>query len=181
MNASNSILYSVVIAAINAAATIASLRLVDRSGRRPLLFTSLAGMSASLVLLGLTFVLDLGSAGSGLSLVCLVAYVAAFAIGIGPIFWLLIAEIFPPGARAAGASVATAANWFWNVCVGLLFLPLAQAIGQGQTFWIFAAVCAFGLVFVARYVPETKGRSFAEVGADVRDRWQRHHAGMRPA
>jgi MFS family permease len=181
LNASNSILYSVAIGVINVVATVVALRLVDRSGRRPLLLASLAAMSASLVLLGVTFVVDLGGAGSGLSLICLIAYVAAFAVGIGPVFWLLIAEIFPPGTRAAGASVSTAANWFWNFCVGLLFLPVADAIGEGQTFWIFAAVCAFGLVFVARYVPETKGRSIAEIGAEVRNRWRHGHAHVRPA
>jgi MFS family permease len=130
-------------------------------------------MLVSLVLLGLTFVLPLGAADSWLSLICLVAYIAAFAVGLGPIFWLLIAEIFPARARAEGASAATAANWLWNFVVGLTFLPLATAIGQGQTFWIFAAVCAVGLAFVNRYVPETKGRSFTEVDADVRGRWLR--------
>ncbi|MEA2445789.1 MAG: transporter, family, galactose:H+ symporter [Thermoleophilales bacterium] len=173
LSASNSILYSLIIAAMNVGATVASMRLVDSRGRRPLLLTSMAAMSISLVLLGLTYVLDLGSAGSGLSLACLVVYIAAFGVGLGPVFWILIAEIFPPGARAAGASAATAANWFWNFLVGLLFLPVANAIGTGQTFWIFAAACAFGLVFVRRYVPETKGRSLTEIGADVRARWQR--------
>jgi sugar porter (SP) family MFS transporter len=176
LSASNSILYSLIVAAMNVGATVASLRLVDRKGRRPLLLTSIAAMSLSLVLLGLTYVVDLGGAGSGLSLACLVIYIAAFGIGLGPIFWILIAEIFPPGARAAGASTSTAVNWFWNFLVGLLFLPVANAIGTGQTFWIFAAVCALGLVFVARYVPETKGRSLTEIGAEVRERWQRGHA-----
>jgi MFS family permease len=173
LSASNSILYSVAVGAINVAATVVSLRLVDRAGRRPLLLASLGAMLVSLVLLGLTFVLPHGTATSWLSLICLVAYIAAFAVGLGPIFWLLIAEIFPTHARAPGASAATAANWLWNFVVGLTFLPLATAIGQGETFWIFAAVCALGLVFVSRYVPETKGRSFAEIDADVRGRWQR--------
>jgi sugar porter (SP) family MFS transporter len=178
LNASSSILYSLIVAAMNVAATIASMWLVDSSGRRPLLLASMAAMSLSLVLLGLTYVLDLGSASSGMSLACLVIYIAAFGIGLGPIFWILIAEIFPPGMRAAGASASSAANWFWNFFVGLLFLPVADAIGTGQTFWIFAAVCAFGVLFVARYVPETKGRSLTEISADVRERWQRGHAAV---
>jgi SP family galactose:H+ symporter-like MFS transporter len=178
LNASSSILYSLIIAAMNVGATVASMRLVDSSGRRPLLLTSMAAMSLSLALLGLTYVVDLGSAGSGLSLACLLTYIAAFGVGLGPIFWILIAEIFPPGARAAGASAATAANWFWNFLVGLLFLPVANAIGTGQTFWIFAAVCAFGIAFVARYVPETKGRSLTEISAEMRERWQRGHAAV---
>jgi MFS family permease len=177
LSASNSILYSVVVGAINVAATVVSFRLVDRTGRRPLLLSSLGAMLVSLALLGLTFALPLGAADSWLSLICLVAYIAAFAVGLGPIFWLLIAEIFPAHARAAGASASTAANWFWNFVVGLLFLPLATAIGEGETFWVFGAVCALGLVFVQRFVPETKGRSFDEIDADVRERW---HSGPAP-
>jgi MFS family permease len=177
LGASNSILYSVAVGAINVAATVVSFRLVDRAGRRPLLLWSLGAMLVSLVLLGLTFVLPLGAADSWLSLICLVAYIAAFAVGLGPIFWLLIAEIFPARARAEGASAATAANWLWNFVVGLLFLPLATAVGQGETFWIFAAVCALGLAFVNQFVPETKARSFTEIDADVRRRWLRRDRG----
>jgi SP family galactose:H+ symporter-like MFS transporter len=169
--ASNSILYSLAIGAINVVATIVSVRLVDRAGRRPLLLVSIAGAFVSLTLLGLTFAVSLGSSGSWLALICLIGYVASFAVGLGPIFWLLTAELFPPDARAAGASMATATVWFSSFLVGLAFLPVADAIGEGPTFWIFAAVCAFGFAFVQRYVPETKGRTAGEIEADVRRRW----------
>jgi MFS family permease len=155
------------------AATIVSVRLVDRTGRRPLLLASAAGACASLALLGLTFQVSLGDSGSWLALVCLLAYIIAFAIGLGPMFWLLIAEIFPPEARAAGAGVATAVNWFSGFVVGLVFVPVADAIGAGPTFWVFAAVCALAFMFVRRYVPETKGRRFAEIAAEVRARFGR--------
>jgi SP family galactose:H+ symporter-like MFS transporter len=173
LGASNSIAYSIAIGAINLVATVVSIRLVDRIGRRPLLLFSLAGAGVSLLLLGLTFVVSLGSSGSWLALICLLGYIASFASGLGPIFWLLITEIFPPEARAAGASVATATVWFSNFLVGLAFLPIADAIGEGATFWIFAAVCVIGFVFVNRYVPETKGRTFSEIDAEVRRRWGR--------
>jgi SP family galactose:H+ symporter-like MFS transporter len=171
LGASNAILYSIIIGAINLVATVVSIRLVDRVGRRPLLLFSIAGAGVSLLLLGLTFVVSLGSSGSWLALICLLGYVGAFACGLGPIFWLLITEIFPPNARAAGVSMATAIVWFSNFLVGLAFLPVADAIGDGGTFWIFAAVCVVGFVFVDRYVPETKGRTFSEVDAEVRRRW----------
>jgi predicted MFS family arabinose efflux permease len=171
LSASNSILYSVVIGAVNVVATAASVRLVDRAGRRPLLLFSIPAMGLALALLGLTFEVSLGPLDSFLSLLCLLAYIAAFAIGLGPIFWLLIAEIFPPEARAAGASVSTAVNWFFNFVVGLAFLPLVAAIGQGATFWIFAGVCALAFVFVRGYVPETKDRDFGEIDAEVHKRF----------
>jgi SP family galactose:H+ symporter-like MFS transporter len=170
LNASNSILYSVVVGVANVAATVVSIRLVDRGGRRPLLLASTAGTFASLVLLGLTFEVSLGAWGSWLSLVCLLGYIVAFAVGLGPIFWLLIAEIFPPRARAAGASVATAVNWSTSFVVGLVFAPLVDSIGQGPTFWLFAAVCAVGFWFVARCVPETKGRTFSDIESELRAR-----------
>jgi SP family galactose:H+ symporter-like MFS transporter len=171
LSASNSILYSVVIGAVNVAAGAASVRLVDRAGRRPLLLRSIPAMFISLVLLGLTFESSLGALESFLSLLCLLGYVAAFAIGLGPIFWLLIAEIFPPEARAAGASAATAANWFFNFVIGLGFLPVAAALGQGAAFWIFAGACAVAFFFVRSFVPETKERDFMQIDAEVRERW----------
>jgi sugar porter (SP) family MFS transporter len=170
LSASNSILYSVIIGTINLAATVVSVGLVDRVGRRPLLLASVAGMAASLALLGLTFEVELGSAASVVSLACILAYIAAFAVGIGPIFWVLIAEIFPPEARGPGVGLATAVNWFSNFLVGLAFLPLAASIGQGPAFWIFAAVSVLTYIFVKRYVPETKGRSFSEIEAQLHAR-----------
>jgi sugar porter (SP) family MFS transporter len=170
LGASGSLLSSVFIGLANVAATVVSIRLVDERGRRPLLLASAAGACVSLALLGLTFELSLGRAGSWLSLVFLMAYITAFAIGLGPIFWLLIAEIFPPEARAAGAGAATAVNWFSGFLVGLAFAPVVNAIGQGPAFWIFAAVCAVAFAFVARYVPETKGRPFTEIAAEVQER-----------
>jgi MFS family permease len=169
LTASNSILYSVAIGVANVAATV--IRWIDRRGRRPLLLASTAGTGASLLLLGLTFEVSLGDWGSWLALLCLVAYVCSFAVGLGPVFWVLIGEIFPPEARAAGAGLATAVNWFSSFVVSLVFVPLADAIGQGATFWAFAGVCAFGFVLARRYVPETKGRSLGEIEAEVRARF----------
>jgi sugar porter (SP) family MFS transporter len=173
LSASNSILYSILVGVANVAATAVAVRLVDRRGRRPLLLASTVGACASLVLLGVTFEVSLGDWGSWLSLAGLLAYIASFAVGLGPIFWLLIAEIFPAEARGAGAGVSTAVNWFSGFVVGLLFVPLADAVGQGPTFWIFAAVCAIGVLFVKRYVPETQGRTFTDIAAELHARVER--------
>jgi MFS transporter, SP family, galactose:H+ symporter len=176
LSASDSILLSVAIGIVNVGATVVSVRLVDRTGRRPLLLGSLAGMCVSLVLLGLTFVVPLGAAESWLALACILVFIVAFAVGMGPIFWVLIAELFPLEARAAGVGVATAANWFFNFLVGLCFLTVATAIGMGEAFWISAAICALAFAFANRYVPETKGRTFSEIGAELRERWDRERA-----
>jgi sugar porter (SP) family MFS transporter len=170
LSASSSILGAVLVAAVNVAATLVALPLVDRWGRRPLLLLSLAGMAGALAMFGGTLAAD---GGSGLSLVCLVAFILSFELGIGPIFWLLIAEIFRPDAKAVGVGACTAVNWLANFAVGLSFPSLAAWLGQGETFWIFATACALGFVFVHRFVPETKERMFPEIEAELHARFVR--------
>ncbi len=165
LSASNAIVYSVAIGIINLAATIVSIRLVDRVGRKPLLLVSLGGMIVTLGLLGLTLVADLAS---GLTLAGMVLYIGFFAIGLGPVFWVLIGEVFPTQARSAGSGASTAANWTANFIISLTFLPLVGWIGEGETFWLFGVVCVLGLMFVGRYVPETRDREFDEIDADLR-------------
>ncbi|WP_419995174.1 sugar porter family MFS transporter [Streptomyces boninensis] len=173
LSASNSILYSVAIGVINFLMTIVAIRLVDRAGRRPLLLVSLAVMAISVFLLGLAFVTGMNSL---LTLLFMVIYIAAFASGLGPLFWTLIGEIFPPSARAEGSAASTAVNWISNFIVSLAFLPLASAIGQGETFWIFAAICAVAFFFVSKYVPETRGRDPEEIETALHERFG--HAGQ---
>jgi predicted MFS family arabinose efflux permease len=170
LNVSNSIFYSVAVGVINLIMTVVAIWLVDKKGRRQLLLISLGLMLIMLGLLGLSFVAGWAPL---LSLVFTVLYIAGFAVGLGPLFWVLIGEIFPPNASATGSSAATAVNWTSNFLVGLVFLTVVNAIGQGQTFWIFALVCAFGLWFVGRYVPETRDRNFAEIDADLQSRFGR--------
>ncbi|GAB3457812.1 sugar porter family MFS transporter [Actinophytocola sediminis] len=155
LTASNSIFYAVAIGVINLAMTLVAVKIVDRAGRRPMILVSLAVMAISVFLLGLAFLVGMGSV---LTLLFMVIYIAAFAAGLGPVFWTLLGEIFPPSVRAKGSSVSTAVNWTANFVVSLAFLPLASLIGQGQTFWIFAVICALALLFVGRYLPETQGR-----------------------
>jgi MFS family permease len=168
LSAGNSIFYSLFIGIINLAMTIVSLRLIDRVGRRPLLLVSLAGMLVSLVLLGLSFVADLASV---ITLIFILVYIMSFAVGMGPVFWVILGEIFPARTKAEGVSAGSTVNWLSNFAVSLAFLPVAEAIGQGETFWIFAVICAFGVWFVGRYVPETKDRQFEQVEADLQARW----------
>jgi MFS family permease len=167
LSATNAILYSVFIGLINFGMTVVSLRLIDRVGRRPLLLVSLLGMFGSLLVLGLAFVADWSSV---IILLFILLYIVAFAVGMGPVFWVLLGEIFPTQNRAKGVSAGSTVNWTANFAVSLAFLPLLSAIGTGQTFWLFAVVCAFGIWFVGRYVPETKDREFPEVDVELQAR-----------
>jgi sugar porter (SP) family MFS transporter len=159
-SASNSIIYSVYIGVINLLMTIVAIKTIDRAGRRELLLVSLGLMAGFVALLGASFIWNWNS---NMTLLFMVAYIAAFAGGLGPVFWVLVGEIFPTKAKADGSSAATTVNWMSNFIVSQAFLPLAAAIGQGQTFMIFAAVCALGFLFVSRFVPETKGRTPDEI------------------
>jgi MFS family permease len=94
-------------------------------------------------------------------------YVAAFAIGLGPVFWLLISEIYPDNIRAKAGSVATIANWGSNFIVALVFPILVGAIGQGNSFWVFALLTGLAIVFVYFLVPETKGRSLDQIQQEL--------------
>ena len=168
LTASNSIFYSVFIGTINLVMTIVSIVTVDRFGRRPLLIGSLLGMLITVALLGISFIAGMNPT---LSLVFMVLYIASFAAGLGPVFWVLVGEIFPQRLRAAGSSAATTVNWLSNFVVSQAFLPLANALGQGQTFLIFAAICLVGLLFVTRFVPETKDRSYQEIDLSMQSRF----------
>jgi SP family galactose:H+ symporter-like MFS transporter len=168
LNAANSILYSVAIGAINLLMTIVAIRLVDRVGRRVLLLVSLVGMGAAVAFLGISFIADLPS---GVILVAMMLYIVFFAIGMGPVFWVLLGEVFSPRRRAQGAAAGSTANWLSNFVVSLIFLPLVGWIGQGETFLIFAVVCLAGLAFTARWVPETRNRNYLEIDRDLQDRW----------
>jgi MFS family permease len=141
---------------VNVLMTIVSIPLVDRLGRRPLLLTSLTGMLISLVYLALGFAIG-GPALKWMGVGSLVLYIASFAIGLGPVFWLLISEIFPLNIRGQAASIASMVNWLSNFLVSVTFLSLLNGLGTVWTFLLYAALSAAGLCHCFALVPETKG------------------------
>ncbi len=165
-SAEASIAATIGIGIVNVLATLVAVRLIDHVGRRPLLLTGTAGMTASLVLLGAGFLWQ-GEGGitGWITAGGLMIYVAFFAIGLGPVFWLLIAEIYPLEVRGRAMSIATLVNWATNLLVALTFLSLIGAAGTSATFWIYAALSLVGLAFTWRFIPETKGHTLEEIEA----------------
>src|SRR5699024_2929353 len=153
LSASNSIIYSVIIGVVNLAMTIVSLRLIDRVGRRPLLMVSLIGMGIAVAGLGFAFLIELSPV---MMLICMLVYVSSFAIGMGPVFWVILGEVFPRDHQAEGSGAGSTLSWLSNFAVSTAFLPVVGVIGSGPVFLIFAVICLVGLVFVYRRVPETK-------------------------
>lgn len=165
---SASILATVGVGVVNVALTIVAILLVDKVGRRPLLLVGLTGMALSLGGLGLAFLLPGLSGYVGwIAVASLMLYVAFFAVGLGPVFWLLISEIYPLKVRGSAMSVATVGNWGSNLLVALTFLTLIQAVGSTATFWLCAGLSVGALIFTYFLVPETKGRSLEEIEADL--------------
>jgi SP family galactose:H+ symporter-like MFS transporter len=163
-SSSAAIFSTLLVGIVNVAFTVVAIFLVDRVGRRPLLLVGLAGMVSSLTLLGASFYLSslVGLQGT-LATVGLMVYVASFAIGLGPVFWLLISEIYPLRVRGLAMSIASEANWGSNLIIALTFLTFIQLLGLSGTFWLYAVVGVLGLIFCYKLVPETKGHTLEEI------------------
>jgi sugar porter (SP) family MFS transporter len=162
-SAATSILATAGVGAVNVIMTIVSIRLIDRLGRRQLLFWSLGGMAVTLFVLAGAFLIGVSGQLAWVAVVSVAAYVGFFAIGLGPIFWLLIAEIFPLALRGRAMSLATVANWGFNLIVAVTFLDLVGALGSAGAFLVYAVLSVAALCFVALMVPETKGRSLEQI------------------
>jgi hypothetical protein len=93
------------------------------------------------------------------------AYVASFAISLGPIFWLLIAEIYPLKIRSSAEGLSAAFNWASNLVVSLTFLTFLQVMGPARTFWLYGLLAVGAWIFSYRLVPETKGRTLEQIEA----------------
>jgi len=165
-SASVAILASVGVGVVNVVLTVAAMRLIDRVGRRPLLLVSLAGMALSLFVLGLAFALPQTSGNRGwIAVSSLMVYVGSFAIGLGPVFWLVLSEIYPLNIRGRAMSIGTAANWSVNLIVAITFLTLTQVLGGAATFWLYGIVGVGAWLFAFFLVPETKGKTLEEIQA----------------
>ena len=159
------------IGAVNVLSTFIAIAFIDRLGRRPLLIAGLIGMGLSLAAVGFAFEQS-GKIGGGagvVTLIALVVFIISFAFSLGPVTWTVINEIYPGEVRGRAVAVATAVNWGAAFLVSGFFLSVVNAIGQAQTFWLFAAFCVLGLVWVYVGVPETRGRSLEEIEASWRD------------
>jgi sugar porter (SP) family MFS transporter len=168
---SAAIVASLGVGVINIGATLVALRLIDQRGRRPLLMVGVTGMAIALFVLGLAFLGNAGTAFiSAVAIISLMAYVATFAISLGPVFWLMNSEIYPLKVRSKAAGVGTMANWSSNFVISLTFLPLINLLGRTGAFWAYAVVGLFTLWFCWKLVPETKDRELEEIEAIFRER-----------
>ncbi|XP_066336001.1 polyol transporter 5-like [Miscanthus floridulus] len=134
----------------------------DRLGRRPLLLASTAGVAVSMASLGVTLCVG-GAASMAASVLSVLAFMAAFSIGFGPLAGTYSAEIIPLRLRAQGASLGTAVNRLTSALVSMTFISLADAITMPGCFFLYAGVGAAACAFVYARMPETKGRSLEDM------------------
>jgi len=171
-SASGAILATAGVGVVNFGMTIVAMLLVDRAGRRPLLLVGIAGMIVTLAMLALSFHIQSNSL-AWIAVICLMGYVASFAISLGPIFWLLIAEIYPLKVRGLAEGSAATACWASNLIVALTFLTLLEKLGPSLTFALYAVFSVASWLFSYYLVPETKGRTLEEIEAFWRARERR--------
>jgi sugar porter (SP) family MFS transporter len=163
-SASGAILATAGVGVVNFGMTIVAMFLVDRAGRRPLLLIGIAGMIVTLGMLALSFQIQSSSL-AWLAVICLMGYVASFAISLGPIFWLLIAEIYPLKIRGLAEGTAATTCWASNLIVSLTFLTLLEKLGAASTFALYALFSIASWLFSYYFVPETKGRTLEQIEA----------------
>jgi sugar porter (SP) family MFS transporter len=155
------------VAVTNVLATVIALVLVDRAGRKPLLFAGLGGMTLALFMLAVCFH-NQAALGHSLGLIatsCLMFFITCYAFSLGPIAWILVSEVFPLRLRGRGVAASTLSFGTSNFIVSLTFLSLLKAAGTSLTFVIYGAFCILTLIFVRFVIPETKGRELESISA----------------
>ncbi len=154
----------VVIAASLSIFTLVAVWLMDRAGRRRLLFWGNLGCFISLIILG--WLLGQPDSGSTMKVVAAATFVACFAFSMGPIKWVFMSEVFPTRISGRAVAICSLAVWTADAILNQLFPVLRDTLGKSSTFYIFAAILIPQFFFVWKVMPETKGKRLDEI-----ERW----------
>lgn len=155
----SAMIQTVVMGIVNILFTAVAIFTVDKWGRKPLLIIGSFGMMIGMVALGtLSFMNQIGIA----ALISIIVYTASFMMSWGPICWVLISEIFPNTIRGKAVAIAVAAQWIANYTVSSTFISLSEW-SIGGTYLIYALFSLMSIIFVWKFVPETKGKSLEDM------------------
>ena len=174
---------SLLVGASQVVATAIGCLIVDRTGRKKLLFIGGIVMGVTLFLLGMYY--DLASINnkeakkvsvfgkyshtvpkdhiSWMAILSVVIFIVMFSIGWGPLPWVLMSEIFPPRARGLGCGMVTLVNWSLVFAITITFDQMTKSLSQQGTFWFFAFSSFMSVLYTLCFVPETKGKSLEEI------------------
>jgi sugar porter (SP) family MFS transporter len=163
----SAIFATLLVAITNVLATVIALVLVDRLGRKPLLYAGLGGMTVALFVLSFCFhqQAQLGPSLGKIATACLMFFITCYAFSIGPIAWIIVSEVFPLRVRGRGVAAATLSFGTSNFLISLTFLSLLKAAGTSLTLIMYGAFCILTLFFVRFVIPETKGRELESISA----------------
>ncbi|WP_137146101.1 sugar porter family MFS transporter [Mycolicibacterium sp. CR10] len=173
----DSFIITVITSIVNIATTLIAIALVDKIGRKPLLLIGSAGMALSLGTMAIIFggasvgadgIPHLEGSAGPIALVAANVFVIAFGMSWGPVVWVLLGEMFPNRIRAAALSLAAAGQWVANWVITVSF-PALKDVSLGLAYGIYTTAAIISLVFVAKFVRETKGRTLEDMDTGVRD------------
>jgi len=151
---------------VNLAFTFVALGMVDKGGRRPLMLLGSAGLAIIYIAMGLCYYNGV----KGLPMLLLVlAAIGCYAMSLAPVTWVVISEIFPNRIRGAAMSVAVMSLWIACFILVYTFPILNASLGSAGTFWLYAAICVAGFLFILRKLPETKGKSLEDIERQLVD------------
>jgi sugar porter (SP) family MFS transporter len=165
LGAHSSLLSTVGIGLINFIFTLLGINIIDRVGRRILMLVGSFGLIASLFLVAITFY---SGHFSGFAIpVYMMIFIAFFAFSQGAVIWVFISEIFPNQVRAKGQTLGSSTHWIMAAIIAFCFPYLAESLGGAVTFSFFCIMMVCQLVFVWKFMPETKGRSLEQIGTNM--------------
>ena len=163
---STALLQTIIVGAVNLTFTIVAIKTVDKLGRKPLMELGSLGMGLCLICLGLAAYFQQTAIWV---LIFVLGFIAFFALSVGPVTWVILSEIFPTQIRGRAMSIATVSLWAANWLVSQTFPMidenewLVENFNHGFSFWIYGALCFILFAFVWKIVPETKGKSLEEI------------------
>jgi SP family galactose:H+ symporter-like MFS transporter len=161
---------------VNMLFTFPAIHLVEKWGRKKLLYVGAAVMLVTMLAAGFVFqsigdVTDPSLIGGGpkaLLLVAVILYIFGFAVSWGPVAWLVCSEIFPLEGREVGMTITTMVNWTFAGLVMSSALSFMARFGNASIFYLFAGFCVLAIIFVSTFVPETKGVTLEEIEANLK-------------
>ncbi|MEH3048490.1 sugar porter family MFS transporter [Sphingomonas adhaesiva] len=162
--ADSALLQSIAVGGTNLAFTVLALFLIDRFGRKPLLYVGSVACAAALILVGIQ--LEAARPDGTLVLLGLMGFIAAFAVSQGAVIWVFLSEVFPSEVRGKGQALGSTTHWVMAAAITWLFPVVAGALG-GFVFFFFGAMMLAQLVWVRRFMPETNGVALEDMGARV--------------
>lgn len=162
---------AIVVAVVQVLAAYVQVVTIEKANRRYFLMASAGGMMVCLAALGFYFHLkksEITFAGLGfLPLASLMLYIVFFSLGLGPVPWMMMGELFAPEIKGVASGLAVMMNWFLTFVVTFSFPIMNSSLGGHTTFYIFAVIMAIGVAFVKFVVPETRGKSLQEIQNDL--------------